>query len=165
MKYAIKKSYGAQTRIVEVVSIPPVLPAWALNVDAFLYKMYPGYSGWFQLMDDVGNGAVEQPDGSFVNPNVPNTKPPAVLNKRELRKLITTVFGGNGGAAAKLQTYIDAAEADTDTTNAAKIRRLALETLKTENEFTKSDADDLMTGLQFSAQDKNGVLMAWPEST
>lgn len=164
MRYARTKQYGAEVRIVDVVEIPSRLPAWAANAEAFLEKMFPGYTGWFLLQQDVTNGAVEQANGSFVQPDISLPSTHRVLDGRRLRKLVIAAWGGNGAAAAKLQIYIDAAEADTDQTNAGKIRRLSLGTLRKENEFTKSDADELMSGLQFLPQDKNAVLMAWPES-
>lgn len=88
---------------------------------------------------------------------------PISMTRKQLRKHVVAVFGGNGAAAAKLQAYRDAAIGETGTTDAAKRRRLAL-IMEREEVFTKDEADELMTLFQFAAQDKTDVLAAWPEA-
>ena len=93
MKYATKKQYGAQWRLHEVVQIPPGVvdvPAWL----AVMFRHVPAQD-WFQLMQDCGNGAVEQPDGSFQQPAIP---PPPVqyrqITRATLDDILEAVFGG-----------------------------------------------------------------------
>lgn len=111
----------------------------------------------------------EVPDGTqhsaadltWVAPVMPGA--PRLLTRKQFRKHIVAVFGGNGAAAAKLQGIRDLAIAETGTTDAAKRRRLAL-IMEREEVFTKDEADELMTLFQFAAQDKTDVLAAWPEA-
>lgn len=69
MKYARSNNYGTQVRIVDIVSLPSRLPAWAADGDAFIAKMYPGVTGFFQVHDAVENCAVVNGDGTYTNPD------------------------------------------------------------------------------------------------
>lgn len=120
----------------------------------------PGVPGYMDIVRVIGTGKYYR-----YNPDalVPTSPPDAELNRKQLRALIIAAFGGNGAATAKLQTYIDVAVANVGTTQADKNMRYALESLRTDDRFAKDEATQLMLGMQFSAQDRNAVLTAWPK--
>lgn len=92
MKYALKVQAGSEVRLRDVVNI---LPQHQADPLAWLAKQFPGYVGWFRLMqEECGNGAVEQPDGSFVQPVIP---PPPIqyrqITRAILDDMLEAVFG------------------------------------------------------------------------
>lgn len=144
-------------KTVDVCVTPPALeerfhPEW-LAKQAFVV-----------VPDGTLNGATDNGDGTFKNP------PPPVpvfaanrLTRQDLRALVVQAFGGNGAAIVRLQTYIDTAATNVGTQPADKAMRYALQSLQQNMDFSLADADQIMTGLQFTAQDKAAVDALWPK--
>lgn len=149
MKYARKHDYGSETRLIDVVEIPDPLPPWAQDVSAFLTKMFPGYTGWFLLEQDVGNGAVEQLDGTFEQPAIPAPVEPLkalVLTPGEVLDLLP---------AATVKALEDSA-------SAAIKKRYAVFKLTPQWTQAQGEAlfDDLVAAALISQEDAD--LIEWP---
>lgn len=72
MKYGIPVNHNGVVILEQVFEIPESLPDWA-NGDAsfFAHKMFPQYQGFIQVGDANVSGAIQQPDGSYLNPAPP----------------------------------------------------------------------------------------------
>ena len=122
--------------------------------------------GPFSIVPDgTLHGAKDNGDGTFTNIAVPAPeKHNLVLTRKALRAHIVKSLGDYPAASARLQSYLDDAAADVGTTTASKNRRYALETLRQDDSYTKSETSQLMSALQFTAGDKNAVLSNWPQT-
>lgn len=112
--------------------------------------------------DGTIHGAKDNGNGTFTNPNITPAQIDIVIDRKTARDLVVEVLGGAGAGSAKLQSYIDTANANTATTAAAQNMRYALNAFRTDDSFTKSEAAQIMTGLQFASGDRQAVLNAWP---
>lgn len=113
--------------------------------------------------DGTIHGAKDNGNGTFTNPPPPT--PPTIdveLTRKDFRNHIVTALGGVGPGSAVLQGYLDVANASTATTQSARNMRLALEIFRNENSFTKTDAQQLMNAIQFTASDQTQALNTWP---
>lgn len=133
MKYARKIPVGAEYRLQDVVDI---LPQHQGDPLTFLAKQFPGLTGWFLLQQDVGNGAVEQQNGSFVQPVIPPPAPPPLKPIVATLPQIMEHLGNVLGGVARRGELRKSLEASTD---AVVIDALSL--LKTPGQtFTKTQA-------------------------
>lgn len=121
-------------------------------------QVIPGQPQYMDIVRVIGTGKYYH----FVPDPGPSAPVDRELSRKALRAVIVTAFGGNGAGSAKLQTYIDAAVANVGTTQADKNMRYALETLRTEDVFTKTEASQMMVAFQFAANDRTAVLAIWP---
>lgn len=129
MKYARKVLVGAEFRLLDVVEIPNPLPSWAADAPAFLAKQFPTLNNWFVLNEDVGNGAVEQGNGSFVQPVVVKTRP-ITATRDQAADHILAVLGG----IARRGEVLKALKASTIATAVDIVDQLA-----TRQRFTKAE--------------------------
>lgn len=162
MKYARKAQYGSETRLVDVVRI---LPQHQADPDAWLAKQFPGYTGWFQLMQDVSNGAVEQLDGSFTQPSVAASAKPIVYRWDTFNKYLIGLLNPNG--RAKLQTILESARDFAGTDSPAKLTRSFYTWFVGTTEFEKDETAEMLQYLVDSSivtvQQRTAVLNGWAE--
>ena len=150
-------------RIVNGVALDCRVQASASELVACFHPDWLTAHPFVVVPDGTLHGAKDNGNGTFTNP-----PPPApitvdsTLDRRTLRSHVVTVLGGAGSGSAKLQNYIDTANTNTATTQTAQNMRLALDTYRNENLFTKTDAQQLMSALQFASGDSAAVLAAWP---
>lgn len=164
-KYARKKLYGSQARLIDVVEVPNPLPPWAADDSAFLNKMYAPFRAeweaneeWFVAVpDDALAGATDDGDGTYTNPSDPaGPSRPVELGDRAFRKLCQGTIGfeafGNIITAAR----------ESDDGNA---RGVYAAWLKAET-FSKSDVESLTTKLVdaeiMTSEQRTTLLGGWP---
>lgn len=112
--------------------------------------------------DGTLHGAVDNGNGTFTNPPIVQTYVDRVLLRKEARDHVVQALGGSGSGSALLQYYFDVADASTATTVAARNMRLARRIIEVDTSFSKQEADQLLTALQFTASDRNAVISTWP---
>lgn len=164
MKYARKIQIGTEFRLCDVVAIPPPRQA---DPQAWLAKQFPTLSDWFELLEDVGNGAVEQPDGSFAQPIIPPRSRPRVYEWGDFNKFLMGLLNPNG--RAKLQTILETARDFSGTDNAAKDTRSFYTWFVGSTTFTKDETAEMLQILVdasiLTAPQRTAVLNNWAETT
>lgn len=162
MKYARKLQYGAEFRLCDVVRIPA---AHETDPPAWLAKQFPGYTGWFELLQDVGNGAVEQPDGSFVQPGIPAPTHPIVYKWDAFNRYLINKLDPNG--RAKLQALLEAARDFVGVDNTAKNTRSFYTWYVGTTEFEKTETAEMLQILVdatiITSGQRTAVLNTWAE--
>lgn len=150
-------------RIVSGLAVDVRVHATATELEACFTAAWLAAHPFTVVPDGTIHGAKDNGNGTFSNPTPPSVSTVDLfLDRKALRAHVTNVFGGGGAGTAKLQGYIDTAIADTATTAAGQNRRYALDALRQEETFSKTEAQQVMTALQFSGADKTAVLNAWP---
>ena len=164
MKYARKIQVGAEFRLCDVVAIPAQHQS---APRAWLTKQFPTLSDWFELLQDVGNGAVEQPDGSFAQPVIPPRTKPHVYEWADFNKFLVGLLNPNG--RAKLQTILETARDFAGSSNDAKNTRSFYTWFVGSTTFTKDETAEmlqiLVDALILTDSQRTAVLNNWAETT
>ncbi len=109
--------------IVDVVDVPSPLPNWAIDDATFLAKLFPNINGWVVLTSNLGNGAIDQGEGNYVQPSITMPAVYKMLSWAECNTYLIGLLGGGDIGTAALQTILETANTHAGSLTADKLIR------------------------------------------